>query len=354
VIVVRHHELGLAWAAVLDESVERIRASLTPGIVLAGTVTDEAGQPLAGVRVNVMLRAFRWGSSLGMSRATDPSGRYRIGPLPTGQRYSVRAMAEGFGEGEADLRTGLDGAGEVRVEPIKLPRADLSISGAVVDGEGEPVAGVSVSVQGDRQPHRHVRTDENGRFTLDGIIDGTVRVTAHRPNSGGSRFGQVETTGGSKDVTVVLGRHSLSSKPAPPPIRKLLGRPLPGLEQVGLGELAERAEGKRLLVCVWDWHQRPSRRTVRQLASRADALAKRGLITVTVHASPADADRLQDWADKYEMALPVGRSGETSEQSAKMRRAFGVRALPWLILTDRGHIVTAEGFPLRELDSKLE
>jgi hypothetical protein len=27
--------------------------------------------------------------------------------------------------------------------------------------------------------------------------------------------------------------------------------------------------------------------------------------------------------------------------------------LPWLILTDKAHRVTAEGFPLEELDAKL-
>jgi len=33
--------------------------------------------------------------------------------------------------------------------------------------------------------------------------------------------------------------------------------------------------------------------------------------------------------------------------------AWGVKSLPWLILTDRKHIVRAEGFGLSELDEKL-
>ena len=38
----------------------------------------------------------------------------------------------------------------------------------------------------------------------------------------------------------------------------------------------------------------------------------------------------------------------------KARAAWGAGALPWLILTDKAHRVTAEGFTLEELDSKIK
>jgi hypothetical protein len=31
-----------------------------------------------------------------------------------------------------------------------------------------------------------------------------------------------------------------------------------------------------------------------------------------------------------------------------------VKSLPWLILTDKAHIITAEGFGLDELDEKIK
>jgi len=37
----------------------------------------------------------------------------------------------------------------------------------------------------------------------------------------------------------------------------------------------------------------------------------------------------------------------------KIRFAWGVKALPWLILTDKQHIVQAEGFNINELDEKI-
>jgi hypothetical protein len=36
------------------------------------------------------------------------------------------------------------------------------------------------------------------------------------------------------------------------------------------------------------------------------------------------------------------------------RFAWGVRSLPWLILTDKEHVVRVEGFGLSELNGKLE
>lgn len=37
-----------------------------------------------------------------------------------------------------------------------------------------------------------------------------------------------------------------------------------------------------------------------------------------------------------------------------MKSAWGVESLPWLILTDRSHLVRAEGFDLSELQNKME
>jgi hypothetical protein len=41
-------------------------------------------------------------------------------------------------------------------------------------------------------------------------------------------------------------------------------------------------------------------------------------------------------------------------ESEKARATWGAGALPWFILTDKVHRVTAEGFSLEELDAKLK
>jgi hypothetical protein len=41
-------------------------------------------------------------------------------------------------------------------------------------------------------------------------------------------------------------------------------------------------------------------------------------------------------------------------EEEETRLAWGVRSLPWLILTDSEHIIRAEGFVLAELDARIE
>jgi hypothetical protein len=41
------------------------------------------------------------------------------------------------------------------------------------------------------------------------------------------------------------------------------------------------------------------------------------------------------------------------DEVEKTRFAWGVKSLPWLILTDQEHIVRAEGFSLSEFDKKI-
>ena len=53
--------------------------------------------------------------------------------------------------------------------------------------------------------------------------------------------------------------------------------------------------------------------------------------------------------------LPQGdRIAYDKRESDGVLRKWGVRVQPWLILTDRTHVVRAEGFGLRELDQKLK
>lgn len=51
-----------------------------------------------------------------------------------------------------------------------------------------------------------------------------------------------------------------------------------------------------------------------------------------------------------DIPFPVGMITDCTE---KTRNTWGVRSLPWLVLTDRGRKVVAEGITLQALDSKL-
>jgi hypothetical protein len=60
---------------------------------------------------------------------------------------------------------------------------------------------------------------------------------------------------------------------------------------------------------------------------------------------------LAKWIEQNGITIPVGAiPGDVDET----RLAWGVKSLPWLILTDRNHIVRQEGMGLDEVDRMLK
>ncbi len=129
-----------------------------------------------------------------------------------------------------------------------------------------------------------------------------------------------------------------------------VGKPLPQLEGIKLNLSSEQTKNRAILLCFFDVNQRPSRHCIRQLAQKAAALKEKGVIVAAVQTSQVTEKTLNEWIKKRNIPFPAGSITADVE---KTRFAWGVRSLPWLILTDKQHVVTAEGFTPAELDKKL-
>jgi len=142
---------------------------------------------------------------------------------------------------------------------------------------------------------------------------------------------------------------SLWSPPREPD--SLIGKPLPSLDNIKTEFNLKQAEGKQILLCLWDMEQRPSRNCIRELAKQAEQLKQSGVTVVAIQASKVDENMLNEWVKKQNIRFPIGMIQAEEENTCI---DWGVRSLPWLILTDREHIVEAEGLALGELDEKLK
>ena len=348
-VLVRHEKRRLATLVPFDQETSTLDLRLEPGLVLEGDVVDPDGKPLREAKVTVYLQAGRYGSSIdGKPVKTDRQGHYTIEGLPKGQRYSVCATADGYGQRSVTLEPAQASADGAELAPIALDVADMSISGVVVDEDGKPVSDASVSVYGDGQPNQHMQAAKDGTFRFDKICKGEVRVNVHRQRGGG--YGDIVAQAGATDVHVVIGERAPYEPPPPKLPESLVGKPLPSLGTVGLDVPAEQLREKPVLLCFWNRDQRPSRWCLKQLTGVADALRQRGVVLATVHAGAVDEAVLSAFVGGLEPALPTAVLGETVEQT---RDAWGVRGLPWLILTDREHVVRADGFGFGQLEEKL-
>lgn len=149
-----------------------IRLELGFGVVVAGTVRDDRGRPIADARVSHSSADWRSGNGYGEVR-TDAEGRFRTRPLAPG-RYEFEATATGYAASDGIPQTVAETATEFdfRLEP------EASARGVVLDPAGRPLRDATVELwRGEERRRRTSRatTLADGRFTVHGLRPGPHR-----------------------------------------------------------------------------------------------------------------------------------------------------------------------------------
>ncbi len=344
----RHTESNLA-AIVSAKDPEPIKISLKPALSISGQVTDSNDTGIPASRLSLCVNLTNCLSNFGPELLSDENGRYEIKAVPPQQEgfnYRISVFAAGYGpkEYERISITGEPGT-PVELNTLVLQPADQSISGIVVDAEGKPVARVPIFLRGTNQPRKTTATDKNGCFTIKRICKGQLRLQANFDSSpGGAGF--IKAEGGDRNVKIILGQEGVHR-----PHVSLLNKSLPDLKDFQIEISSADAEDKMILACFFDMEQRPSRNCIMRLAKQAEQLKQQGIIIVAIQASNIDENTLNDWVKKYNIPFTVGMVQGNVEKS---RFAWGVKSLPWLILTNRKHVVRSEGFSVTELGDKLK
>jgi protocatechuate 3,4-dioxygenase beta subunit len=154
-----------------DESVT-CELKVVPGNSLAGKILDPEGQPLGGARVSGLAGSMDGSRSLADPGFTatliDPERPRYLLALHPGRKLAGFVVVTGKEMGPVDLKLTPWG----------------SLSGRLVDGDGQPIAGAQVKVgyrgtqgigvpsSGGRPMDERIVTDRDGRFRLDGLIPG--------------------------------------------------------------------------------------------------------------------------------------------------------------------------------------
>jgi hypothetical protein len=149
-----------------------------------------------------------------------------------------------------------------------------------------------------------------------------------------------------RDVRIVLGKGLPQDAESSIP-------PLVPTQPIDLGSYLPHSltEGRPVLLCFIDIRQPSSRQCVAELVRKADALEAKGIITIARQASPEGTRELYAQLDAHCTAFPWHMAGE---DLAARKAAWGIKSLPWLVLTDRRHAVIAHGFALDQLADKIK
>jgi len=168
----------------------QVNLALTQGGALAGVVTNDDGQPLERVRVEVY-DPVTW-NEIGNTR-TDADGVYSVGGLPLGN-YSVHFEKEGYVVQWYAGKTRREDATTVNISDTSTRSGTdavlytgVPLSGVVTDTNGLPLFDVEIGLYGDveDEPFDEIHTGYDGRFTFENLAPGSYRVrfgtTEHIP-----------------------------------------------------------------------------------------------------------------------------------------------------------------------------
>jgi protocatechuate 3,4-dioxygenase beta subunit len=148
------------------------------GATLIGRLTDHAGQPLPGFRVQAVPRLedaeeAPFGRHRAATTQTDADGAYRLEGLHPG-RYEVEAHGRRQRMAHGTVRLA---AGTVRLDLVV--EEGVEVSGRIVDAAGQPVGGAAAWLQtlpGGSTFQSASAAD--GSFVFDWVPDGTYQLSA--------------------------------------------------------------------------------------------------------------------------------------------------------------------------------
>jgi protocatechuate 3,4-dioxygenase beta subunit len=166
-----------------------VRLELRPGGIVAGTVVDGDGAPIAGARVMLQTSAWERGGLGGVAKGeTGPKGEYRLEIYPGGVQAAVvehpRYGRHVAGGDAFDLPTALVETGKELKYDIRL-RKGVPVRGVAVYADTrEPAKGATIALLRMQQQWRgmndvaSVRADDSGRFEFAYVTEGTYGLEA--------------------------------------------------------------------------------------------------------------------------------------------------------------------------------
>ena len=167
-----------------------IEVRLQPLLSLSGRVLDEAGKPIAGPIVHLyrdVIYPGQSGRSFGLPVGTlnqiKDDGTYTFDHLIPGATYNTQVEASGYPNATTD-HVLLKPGPPIRLNDFRLPIADQSVRGIVVDTRGKPLAGVIVNLQRTNQTTPILRSERGRLVPRDATLAGRFHLTspAARPD----------------------------------------------------------------------------------------------------------------------------------------------------------------------------
>ena len=91
--------------------------------------------------------------------------------------------------------------------------------------------------------------------------------------------------------------------------------PLPDLGKLNFDIDVKSLQNKTVLICFWDYNQRPSRRFVKELAILHDQLAQLNVPVLLIQTDPQSRESSKAWLDSQQINWPGDRAGRDLDRN---------------------------------------
>ncbi len=376
IVVARDKKNNLAGAEFFYNAMRELRVVLKPGGSIKGRVTDDMGRGIAGANVKISMNCMKRSGKRNMlgtahldtaGTRTDSQGYYRletVAPLTSSFYYHLRFEAAEFGPTLYTLKEPMLPGEEVTIPDMQLVTLDAFISGVVLDENDNPVARKPVFVSSNRGGFPFgigTSTDEQGRFKFKRIPEGPVNLQAGSGEGSDAAYIHAHSR---DNVTIKLGNYF---KNYIPPF-SLVGSQLPDLRVLEMGFDYKHFKNKKNLVVFMDYTKRPSQIAINSLKRGQLDFRRSNVEVVCIQVVPVDEQDLIAWKKENKISFPVYLLPGQSEWDGKnnplvskpapsimntLRREWGVRSIPWTILTDENQKVLATGLNVSSILNML-
>ena len=270
--------------------------------------------------------------------------------------YGMQASAPGYGQNEVSNKNNyVIKAGEaIEAKPITLASASASVSGRVVSPAGDPISGISVSLHGQQTRSKNSVSDVDGRFKFDKVVEEEYLTLNAQ---GRERYDHVNKRlqrGAYKDIELVLFEKFDYEK------KLSAGKSAPELKDVKWLQDEwtgfEAAQGKRVAVAFISVKNALSRKAIRALQQAMSEQKEDRLMAVLVHDASATADEITKYLAAGKITLPLAQVKSTRYEGwySAAFRAYGVKAIPTIVLIGANGKVTSGRCPVEELVATLK
>jgi protocatechuate 3,4-dioxygenase beta subunit len=228
---------GVPVTVSADEDRARVDITLLPWGSLTGHVLDEAGEPVSGAQVGLLLSRYENGrrrlvSSSVLRRVTDDRGEFRLFGIPDGQYVLsasvIETPANSMGGYAPTFFPGTSSGAEARFITVAagddakgldfglLPTSTARVSGTLLDSLGRPTMGGRLTLLS--RSALAIRIDAivnaDGNFEFRNVPTGPWVIQADRGKLGGSvegEFAAYPVTVGRDDVSGLTVRMSIGT-----------------------------------------------------------------------------------------------------------------------------------------------